>query len=267
MTSPTPIPTSTEVGCPHSSCKQDINFRTCHCDDQCRLYRDCCVDAEPIPFLNNRTQSHLYKLLACERTNFESSQVMNINQAHLMVSSCPQEWQTTQQNSQRAEQIVLHCTNASLFLPITDPHTNFTFRNIYCALCNNISQNQVVHWEPQFSCDYNTTLELKTRSNYTLAEIVEQCTLTRYFTTLNNAVRGCLPHVSSCPHGNRSDQEYNRFVDDCMSEDINLHYEPTEFDLMYAKLFRNKFCAECNGVNNSMCFYTHLTSNVIRPGT
>ena len=224
--------------CFYNTCSSESPERICHCDDQCGLYRDCCADATSTTLPNNRTQSqHLSNLLACQISNFQGFVHFN-EKAHLMVSSCPLEWG----NNQRAEQISMNCTNASLFLPVNDPNTKFTFRNIYCALCNNISQEQVIPWMPDYVCDLNTTLKLKAHPNNILATIMEQCTLLKYIPTNG---RSCFPMVSSCPPGNRSDPEYNRLVRNCMTGDQNV--------VIGGQYFKNTFCAECNGVSNSGC--------------
>ena len=236
-------PTMASLNCSHSSC--DSRHRICYCDDQCSLYKDCCVDAESTPLPSYRTQSHIYNLLSCHRSNFESN--VTINKGYLMVSRCPLEWRTTQQNNHNAKQIAMHCSNASLFLPVTNPDTNLTFRNIYCALCNNISHNQVVLWKPQYVCDRGTSELAALSSNYTQAVVMGQCTLMN-IQPVNG--RSCVIHESSCPPGNRSDPVYNKLVKNCMSgETLNLHTSPS-----VTEIYKNRFCAECNGVNDSRCY-------------
>ena len=142
-----------------------------------------------------------------------------------MVSRCPSEMNNSQ------------CSNQSLFLPVTDPRSNFTFRNIYCALCNNVTQEEVMLWEPQLFCSENTVSRLL---DTTYDTVLKECDLLTIFTDLPfSQIRTCVPHISTCSNTSSSELEHN-----CTSKPVNLVEDRT---LDGAKVYRNHYCALCNG--------------------
>ena len=213
-----------------------MSRNSCRCDNECTLYGDCCSGFTPSA--NARSgASLLYELLECLRVDFTGDLLDDGVKSLPMVSGCRQ---PTEHKDQ--------CTNASLFLPVTDPHTNFTFRNIYCALCNNISQDQVVPWIAEFSCSSNIVQSLQansSRMNWTFEAFREACFLNKYVAPTTKAPdRNCIPHVSTCSNNSSSSPD---LVHNCTRGPYDL---VTTLD---KRIFRNQYCALCNGVNNTQC--------------
>ena len=253
-------PRTTVARCTYSSCSDrkatsTIKGRVCYCDDQCSLYRDCCHDAKHNVHVNN-THSQLYDMLTCVRTNFESNnpQVTYTDEAYLMVSECPKDWVTAyQQDTQTAATTVKNCTE-SFTMPLTDPKTNFTFRNIHCALCNNVSIEQLSPWQPQYDCNINTTLDAKTLDIKTLEDVRKLCQLEKY--TPSHTARTCFPHVSSCP--NQTSSNTSSTTADCSRDGLELYQQPNPTGEGYVSLFRNRHCAVCNDVRDISCFIPNV---------
>ena len=271
------IPTTTTpprtmvARCTYSSCSDrkatsNIKGRVCYCDDQCSMYRDCCHDAKHSVHVNN-THSKLYDMLTCVRTNFESNnpQVTYADEAYLMVSECPKDWVTTyQQDTQTAETTVKNCTE-SFTMPLTDPKTYFTFRNIHCALCNNVSIEQLSPWQPQYDCNINTTLDAKTLDIKTLEDVRKLCQLEKY--TPSHTARTCFPHVSSCP--NQTSSNTSSITADCSRDGLELYQQPNPTGKGYFILFRNKHCAVCNNARDISCFLPNIivpNNHIVGPG-
>ena len=213
--------------------------KSCKCDNECVLYDDCCSDVTPSA--NARSgASPLHKLLECSRVDFTGDLLDPGVKSVLMVSGCLQPTEHQEQ-----------CINASLFLPVTDPRTNFTFRNIYCALCNNISQDQVVPWESKFRCS-----DVKRAQGLNTFEAVrEMCFLSRVIsnsTSPGTHIRSCIPHVSTCPKNSSSSPD---LVHNCTRGPYDL---VTTLD---KRIFRNQYCAQCKGVNNTQCLRLSNSSN------
>ena len=210
--------------CSESECEANLTSpllqANCKCDNDCELYSDCCLNYTP----TSPTQpSYLHELLECQ-----AIYQLHSSPGVLMVSRC----QSEMNNSQ--------CSNQSLFLPVTDPRSNMTFRNIYCALCNNISQEEVVLWQPQFSChDINAVSSLTTYD-----AVQNKCDLVTISTDLSiPQIRTCVPHISTCPNTSNPQLEHN-----CTSG---------QFDLVidyYEDVYRNHYCAQCNGMNDTHCW-------------
>ena len=252
----TPTPPQPMVArCSYSSCSdrkatRTIKGRVCYCDDQCNLYRDCCHDTKHMHVVHvNNTHSKLYDMLTCVRTNFESKnpQVSHAEEAYLMVSACSKDWVTSQKNMQNT---VKNCTE-SFTMPLTDPKTNFVFRNIHCALCNNVSIEQLSPWQPRYDCSINTTLDAKTLDIKTLEDVMHLCRLEKY-TPPSHTARTCFPHVSSC--SNKTSSNTSSTTADCSHDGLELYQQPNPTGKGYVSLFRNRHCAVCNDVRDISCF-------------
>lgn len=151
--------------------------------------------------------------------------------------------------------------------PVTDVQRGITYGNEYCALCNGVTKFRV--WDVSFFCtasvissDDMSTLETK-HAHFD--------PVTNRFISINNGtrficndvtilqpsdikVRSCRTGISTCPPG-----VYSKL---CESE--------TAFG--YAmngtkrESYKNKYCAECNGVTESItpCLYDETSPQSIR---
>ena len=235
------IPSVITTNCAISGCETSsvLVRKSCRCDNECALYDDCCSDFTPSA--NARSgASPLHEFLECSKVDF-TGDLLDINiKSLLMVSRCPQPTEHQEQ-----------CTNASLFLPVTDPHTNFTFRNVYCALCNNISREQVLPWESQFSCP-----SLQRTENLSTFEAVTGVCFLKMVVPSSRApgthTRSCIPHEFTCSNSSSSS---NDLVHNCTRGPYDL---VTTLD---KRIFRNQYCAQCNGVNSTQCLMLPNISN------
>ena len=140
-------------------------------------------------------------MLSCIQTSFPDRRSLNPKpwpfysyDAYFMVATCPQQWVSSHPNKQMAQQILHHCTNSSLS-PVTDLKTNFTFRNIYCAQCNNITQSQLVQWDANYFCNINNGSVIIN----SISQIRKYCQISNF--TTNTKTRYCSILVSTCPNG------------------------------------------------------------------
>ena len=209
---------------------------SCKCDNECALYDDCCSDFTPSADARSG-ESPLHKVLECSKVDFTGGSSEPEFNGWPMVSAC----------LQQTDHVQDQCTNASLFLPVTDPRTNFTFRNVYCAQCNNITQGQVVPWKPEFNCPLTTaqSLQVNSQTNIMFEAVKEICFLIRVAPRIKSPVgRSCIPHVSTCPNTNSS----HDLVHNCTRGPYDLVTTPDK-----GRVFRNQYCAQCNEVNNTQC--------------
>ena len=212
----------------------------CYCNSQCNLHRDCC-NTHQTPMISS--PSHAYNMQNCSSTIFDQCDTNYYKRHYVMVDSCQQQWITSIQNKQIAEQIAEKCNSSSLF-PQSDPSTNLTFRNIYCAQCNNISKDQLVPWQPVYSCELKDGMNI---SN--LADVKQLCQLSKFQPVLQRTARSCSGSsniISTCPSTfNGSSTTIKRCTTGA-------------FELQLAgdgKILRNQHCAECNGVDDFVCYY------------
>ena len=222
------------------SCANKNTRRRCSCDESCSLYGDCCHDVQQQNSTSNISSGNLYNMVSCVQTSFPDQHgyekpAYDYN-AYFMVTTCPQQWVSSHSNKKTAQQILLYCTNSSLS-PVTDPTTNFTFRNTFCAQCNNINQTKLVHWNATYICDTdNGSIVINS-----LSRIRKYCLISNFRPTVKT--RSCNRLVSSCPNT----FENQSVIFQCKNNGLEIYIKGEV-------LFKNRWCAECNGDINSECF-------------
>ena len=212
----------------------------CKCDSECPLYGDCCLDYSPV---NNSLSiaintSSLQTLLECWTVDFTGDVLTRDggDKSILMVSSC----------SQPSHPQNIQCMNQFLFLPVTDSLSNYTFRNIYCALCNNISEDRLVPWQPRLYCaNRNAAMQLSNLSTY--EKISEVCYMYKVVSKSPLiSMRSCVPHISTCPMATDASSQ---LIQNCTRGQYDLVAAPNDIRM----LFKNRHCAQCNGYNDTQC--------------
>ena len=227
------------------ACRACAGVFQCYCNNQCNLHRDCC-NTHQTPMISN--PSHVYNMQNCFQTVFDRCDDNYYTKGRsVMVDRCQQQWGTSTQNKQIAEQLARNCTSSSLF-PHSDPSTNLTFRNIYCAQCNNISNDQLVPWLPIYTCNVTNGTNISD-----IAEVIRLCQLLKFQPVLHRTARSCSGHsniISTCPSTfNGSTTTINR----CTTGAFGFKLVTGD-----GKILRNRYCAECNGVDDFMCHYIFL---------
>ena len=216
----------------------------CKCDSDCVLYDDCCIGYTPAAGNSTTHSNALHKLMECWIVDFTGDLLRDENQSLLMVSRCP---------AATERHLYTHCTNRSLFLPVTNTNSrsSFTFRNIYCALCNNISVDQIFPWQPQFYC--HESIGNSTSNFSSFEEFRNSCYLYKYASEAPAAartlMRSCVPHTSMCPTNINSTAVNTELIINCTKGPYNL---VSAIDNS-RRIFRNQYCAQCNGFNNTQC--------------
>ena len=236
---PTIATSPTQLCSSFYSCVENNTERICSCDESCSLYGDCCHDIQQLNSTSNISSANIYNMVSCVQTSFPDQHGYEkpayYYNAYFMVTACPQQWVSSHSNQQTARQILHSCTNSSLS-PVTDLTTNLTFRNTYCAQCNNINQTQLVHWNANYFCDTdNGSIVINS-----LSHIRKYCRISNFSPTVKT--RSCNRLVSSCP--NTFDNQ--RVIFQCKNNGLEIYIEDRV-------LFKNRWCAECNGAINSEC--------------
>ena len=214
----------------------------CKCEDDCTLYNDCCLDYTPNNSSTHQPNVQFDELLECLEVNYTRHILGSGGNSVWMVSRCPQPSELNEK-----------CTNQSLFLPVTDSHSNLTFRNIYCAMCNNISVEQVELWQPQFHCDDQVMIANLSVNFSTFEEIKQHCFMHEIVLEGNNT-RSCIPHIRTCP--SNSTAVHFDLVRNCTQGPFDL----TAASGNNTRIFKNSACAECNGIPSTMCLFQEVDS-------
>ena len=218
--------------------------RNCACDQECAVYADCCIDSSyvsKIPFL--RQDSYV----CVPFDNFRG---------YFMISQCPEE-ETSAKLREQCEKETFE-SDPLANMPVTDPKTRITYRNIYCATCNSDLKDKTF-WNPKLSCPnlkQNLT-QSYVRSNLIYLqkekqwgikvkqesqEKIHECNINAVPPdTIQSALRDCKPElISECPN----EWEDERVREACTDYQAVVYHST-------GAAFRNPHCAYCNGENVS----------------
>ena len=243
--------TKEPVICPHitypsncnsNSCRGDPSdraseLRSCYCDSICIEYGDCCVDYEHLaPPGDHRHQFECVNIHP--RFNDDSDRYVKV------ISSCP--------SSQEADvDTVSKCTASNdLLPPATDLSTNL---NIHCALCH--AASEAVVWSYELLCPNNETFTLMN-----VFQLIENCQGIDFLEPQPSIIHGDV--VTTCASYENSDYyhtsvslaQYSSWVGKCYK-----YQRPVESG---GVVYKNQFCALCEGVISSTMECFESTSDV-----
>ena len=232
----------------HSECGY-----SCYCDQLCMVFDDCCHWAS-----THYANTKAFSQRKISRDTFTCEKIPEISEKTIsFVNRCPlnygdagirSECETTERNG-------------LLNVPVSDPVTSILYRNVYCALCHNVTK--YVYWLQKILCERNLSylsslqhvMPLQSRlpnaSDITFMPPTALPTPTpsesfqsfknnnlcldrvEYFHP-NFTYRICKPHIRSCIAG-WGDGMYK---DACTSH--------TNFITVGGHYYKNKYCALCN---------------------
>lgn len=226
-----------------------IQSRNCFCDSICSEYGDCCNQTENFnsnyyectdfltPTLNNKTAPfsplHIWMRTKC-LINYIGSSI---------------DLQCRNLNNQTFHD------NPLLFIPVTSKETNITYRNYFCAYCNNdANNNHIEFWQYKPMCHGNGS-----QFDYMTLDQEEQV---NYY--IHNLTRNCLLKTIVYPHI-RGDNQPSVFIRPCkkslpqtcpmgtsidLIQNCSLSPPAYRYDIISNVTYHNPYCAECNNINN-----------------
>ncbi|KAH6921834.1 hypothetical protein HPB50_005379 [Hyalomma asiaticum] len=205
-------------GCSHdlTSCGMNMCGVTCSCAQNCRVNGDCCWDV-PFP-----TQTPEMSKASCIGVRVSPTSTIHVH----MVAGCPTTWPI--------DYVRDACERSKLFedifyvIPATTV-TGVTYRNGFCALCNNDIAN---------ASFWSIAPHNMNRSAYILPPTFTQSYQSLYL------MRPCNENatVDSC----------SEKVPEIISQKCKMYYAPVrDAKNPHAPSFKNVYCALCNSVNMS----------------
>lgn len=240
------------------SCAKGGASDSCYCDNMCALYKDCCFDA-PIETTKLAVQTDIH--FSCLPISFR--------RAVYAVDLCRTSWNGPQD-------IQTKCEGQEDFrdiffaIPVTDTMTNITYRNRYCAECNDVDKSRLSSFSVEL--EFNNLLKLVNTSygniteDFILQNLIYvdyswgvyhwdhrgsvmsfvRCSLSRVIPpNLSSLVRKCDNSVRfTCA----DDWNDDLIQQNCLSSNMNIVYDN------YIP-YRNVYCAACNYVstNDTRC--------------
>lgn len=206
-------------------CENNCNYKgksnqRCSCSENCIYFGDCCIDA-PV----NATTAQKW---SCFGT-------LNTGEYYYMISTCKEFWEN--------REIEIMCRNNSAenslrTLPVSNKHTGETYRNIYCAICNN--DFNVIPWIITSNSNISSGLR-----NGTVMKIIPDY---EYAPSLKSCSSN-VGLISTCRDG-AIDPKCYTFYAPVITSDM--------------KMYKNRYCARCNGDFTTLECLVELNTNSVR---
>jgi hypothetical protein len=210
----------------------------CFCDN-CDKFNDCCHD-----FINV-TSNELYK--------YECNVKIETYHHIYSISKCDVNWPNDE--IRKKCNIVLNedftVNNFFTQIPVYSFAKNFTYKNIFCAKCNNES---IKNLKP-----FNLTTEFPKSFDEEKSYTLEDCFINKSLCSFKysapsqnilKTLRNCINSIKNCPENITGD-----LAGKCLNHTAYRYYFN---DLTGVEVYKNKYCAKCNGINESLleCGYS-----------
>ena len=240
-----------------------IRSRNCFCDSVCEQYGDCCEQS------TSRSSPDQYECVDFLLPTISHRISPFPRLSVWMRTRCLPIYFGSQVDQQcRNVPDEMFEDNPMLFLPVTSLQTNITYRNYYCAYCNNDANEKIQFWEYKPFCHGDGS-----DRDYVTLSNDEQV---QYY--LQNLTRFCLKTILY-PHERGSSQP-SVFIRPCKqalpshcpsvtSADLALKCSRSATAYRYVLnstlIYRNPFCAQCHQLNSSefTCSDPHLRSSLL----
>jgi hypothetical protein len=184
---------------------QTIKDRNCFCDQACFQYDDCCEDIKHYQIEKQQNKPTCVDYMYPFRVRSEPyiPTVMPV----WMITTCLNNYQYTQleKNCTKFCKEDLFLSHPPAYIPMTSQRTNLTYRNIYCAQCNNEKIGSLINWSFQIVCSglkQNYLFDYKDGLNMVKLppQEAERCTNRLSFPRAPALVYPCKQQtVKSCP--------------------------------------------------------------------
>ena len=235
---------------------------SCRCDQDCRIYGDCCAnDAIFCDEADRSIANRLDGLLQCHSVHPDTRTKLWMK-SFWMVSACPADW-LAGSDDQLLLDIFNNCTHGSTNLdlpPVTDIKNGIVYKNEYCAVCHEVENFQM--WGYHFECTPRLRHMIASPDFQLTKEIVEtECVACGFRAPQTTpSARNCvhdslvydiclgreqLQDVTGVPI---EEKQYDDIVSHCQSGPI-CPVRLNRFSTVAFSLFRNQYCAICNAIH------------------
>ncbi|XP_067948532.1 uncharacterized protein [Watersipora subatra] len=196
-----------------NSCLTGRNITSCRCNPLCHYFGGCCFDA-PHPFAGQNLS------ILLNQTAWTCFDIYKSKKGIAIIDSCPDSFagnasQCTEGNNDRWD---------LMGWLVSDVNTRLTYKNIYCASCNQASS--ILFWDVALKCPSNS------------GHVTGSCEFQSYLAPRTDLFYPCdfgVTFISTCPDEFKQWKIYR----DCQEkETMFVHYK--------TETFRNPYCAICN---------------------
>ncbi|CAF4586096.1 unnamed protein product, partial [Rotaria sp. Silwood2] len=232
-----------------------IQSRNCFCDSVCEQYGDCCYHTKLLTN-NYECVDFLLPTIRNQIFLFHRLSVWMRTECLSIYTGSQVDVQCRNLNNQT------FTNNPILFIPVTSLQTNITYRNYYCAYCNNDANENIKFWEYKSFCHGNST-----DKDYLILNNDQQV---QYY--IHNLTKDCLKTIVY-PHDQGSAQP-SVFIRPCKKSlpptcpsdtSIDLARNCSSFGTAYRyvkdsnTIYQNPYCAKCNHINNIESGWTRIS--------
>ncbi|CAF1313338.1 unnamed protein product [Adineta ricciae] len=225
-----------------------IQERNCFCDPVCQQYGDCCGIKQNIAENKYKCIDFLLPTITNKSIPFHRLNIWMRTECLPIYTGSPVDKQCRNLNDQ------LFIDNPSLFIPVTSLQTNITYRNYYCAFCNNDVNGEIQFWEYKPFCHGdgsekdNVILDNDEKLQYYVHTLTRNCLKTIVYPHERGTsrpsvfIRPCKkPLPATCP----------------LDTPVNVAQKCSTFGTAYryrknsTVIYKNPYCAQCNHLNDS----------------
>ena len=241
-----------------------IQSRNCFCDSVCEQYGDCCYPVNNLVLTNDyECVDYLLPTISTKTLPFKRLFVWMRTKCLSLYVGSKIDQRCRNLNHESFDQ------NPIVFIPVTSLQTNITYRNYYCAYCNNDANENIVFWQYKPFChgdgsdnDY-LILNNEQQVNYYVYNLTKNCLKTILYphdrgkSQPSVFIRPCKKSsISTCPVGTSIDLARN-----CSSSSTAYRYVRNS-----TIIYRNTYCAKCHRINNTndelTCLDPYLRSSI-----
>ena len=231
-------------------CTAHTNPHACQCDVDCALFNDCCDSS--FEDLEDECPDSLSDLSSLYRCNSVVTNEQRTEIAVYMISECPRGWFEAEGDDKvdLYELVSTKCQTATNnFPPVSDFDTGFVYKNEFCALCHGV--RSPVLWLTLYFCSNRLTTTIE--DVVTPQLLSDFCLTQNYYSPpfhfLNsNLPRFCYPSITTCLSEDEALDDisisYTELLNGCQNGYQNLVRQDGS-----QMIFRNEYCALCNGYN------------------
>lgn len=224
-----------------------IRSRNCFCDALCQDYDDCCHSVSRPATSTYQCVDFLEPTLTPKTLPFDRLSVWMRAECLPIYIGSKIDQQCGNADRQTFEE------NPMLFVPVTSRQTNVTYRNYYCAYCNNDGRSEMEFWEYKTFChgdgndDNYLTLNTDEQVQYYIYNLTRNCFKTIHYPRERESIqpsvfiRPCKQTLpATCPPSTPID-----LARKCSSSTLAYRYV-----LNSSLIYPNEFCAECHGLRD-----------------
>ncbi|XP_078621299.1 uncharacterized protein LOC144887773 [Branchiostoma floridae x Branchiostoma japonicum] len=127
-------------------------LRLCYCDKDCSFFGDCCQDFEESSESQTPSDHHHLKWDCVSGFSRRFLEYPGKKESYWMVADCPDEWTDDVTRDKCLKQVdPFNPSELVHRMPVEDA-SKIPYRNIFCAICNNVSLTETIPWESQVEC-------------------------------------------------------------------------------------------------------------------